>query len=442
MQENKKASVNKQETIDDTNLNNEKNENLDTEKVHQIQSTFQASNSRLSTSASSDTEVTSAIVNHQLHSSSKIYSCEVCLKKFDVQSKLRFHYIKKHNNTNKSSKPHATPTDKDTEKEASKPKNVEDEMSFEVDKDLTHNQKMKDEEEKDKTVISKVTVTCDQKPNIKETDMISTKSSILEATKEKTIETDLSHGDQEKKNMMKLKSDDEHHFSQINDSKKEKDENETIEKDGLNANSSIPDNIEFDDNQDHKPLVIDEEHYATTSGELEKTMCTINTDSVLENSDFQSNTTREQSVDDSGFKESEDTNLEFQGEDMSKEEFKMPDNFDLPEDYFISIKRNITSHQQNPEFSSKTILPSPLQKDRISSHLAPNHDKIYKQSNKLNDGKGQSKLVPLVSRSIYPSAKYFDRVSIQNTRLFSYSFGTIYISYVFEKILIPSDHIL
>ena len=168
--------MNKQEKIDDTNLNDDKNENLDAEKAHHIQSTFQASNSRLSTSASSDTEATSAIVNHQLPSSSKIYSCEVCLKKFDVQSKLRFHHIKKHNNTKKSLKLHAISTDKDTEKEASKPKNVENEMSFEVDKDVTHNQKIKDAKEKDATIITMVTENNDQKPNIKRTDITPTKS--------------------------------------------------------------------------------------------------------------------------------------------------------------------------------------------------------------------------------------------------------------------------
>ena len=429
LHENKEESVNKQETIDNSNLKNEQNETLDTEKAHHIQSTFQASNSRMSTSASSDTEVTSAIVNHQLPPLSKVYSCEVCLKKFDVQSKLRFHNIKKHNNTNKSSKPHATSTDKDTEREASKPKNVENEMSFEVDKDVTYNQKIKDEEEKDETVITKITYNCDQKPNVKETDMISAKNLILEPSKEKIFKTDVSDGDEEKKNMIEPKSDDDNHFSQVNDPQK-KDENETINKDGLNVNNSIPDDIEFDDNQDHKPLIIDEEHYATTSKDLEKTSCTLNTDSILENSDFQSNTTREQSVDDSGFVEPEDTNLELQGEDISKEEFKMPDNFDLPEDYFISIKRSTTSHQQNSELSSKT-LPSLMEGDRISSHPAANHDKTTKHRNKMNNRKEQSKLVPLVSRSIYPSAKPFDRVSIQHPRLIHYLFGTLCIFKMF-----------
>ena len=418
--------MNKQEKIDDTNLNDDKNENLDTEKAHHIQSTFQASNSRLSTSASSDTEATSAIVNHQLPSSSKIYSCEVCLKKFDVQSKLRFHHIKKHNNTKKSLKLHAISTDKDTEKEASKPKNVENEMSFEVDKDVTHNQKIKDAEEKDATMITMVTENNDQKPNTKGTDIISTKSSPLEANKEKIFKADRSDGDEEKKNIMEPKFDDENHFSHINKPQKEKEEDDTIEEDNLNRNDSIPDNIDFDDNQDNKPLIIDEEHYATTSEDLEKTTCTPNTDSILENSDFQSNTSREQSVDDSGFKEFEDTNLEPQEEDISKEEFKMPDNFDLPEDYFISIKRNTNSHQHNSELSSKAIQPSLMERDRNTTHLAPNHDKTSKQTNRMNDGKERTKLVPLVSRSIYHSAKPFDRVSLPNPKLIHYLLKTKY----------------
>lgn len=401
----------KQDKIDDVKLYDKNNEKsyLDTEKVSHIQSTFQSSKSTVSTSASLNAEATSGNISHQLPSLSKIYSCRVCLKRFDVQSKLKFHRIKKHNNSDKSPKKHANSIDKDSKQEQSKQKDIENNSHKELHEDEIKDPKMKDKEETNENFNTNATKTCDEQPKMKETDVITEKITDLEANKNETIVKDQSVVDDHNKSTINPNIEDENNFSRQNKSHNIEG-NMIIEKLDLNTNKSMPDSTDFDDNQDHEPLIIDETDYATNNEELDKPSFNLNTDSILQNSDLQSNETTEQSVDETFSNEQQEKDMEHNENDTSKEEFKMPDNFDLPEDYFISIKRNRNSHPPNSEFSTKAIQPSAMERDRTTSNPAPNNDKTIKQSNVI--WKERSQLVPLVSRTSYPLKETFGPVSI------------------------------
>ena len=297
--------------------------------------------------------------------------------------------------------------DEDPEQEESKPKNVENESSEDTEIHTKKDQNIKDEEDTTEKTNSEKKATFNDKPKIEEKEVITKQRSNLDVEKKHNIGIDESNLDTNERHTASLSFDDENHLSKPKDSA-EAVETVILKTDILNTNESVSDSTELDDNQADEPLIIDENVNDDNAKNDEPTI-TQKTDGILEDSGLQLDETMEKSENNALTGALDNTNIGPLEKNMDKEEFKMPDNFDLPEDYFISIKPNRSSRLPSVEASSKAITPSFIENDKKNSHLVSDFDKNAKDHDMQE--KEQSKIATKVSRNLFSSPESLDHVS-------------------------------
>ena len=185
-----------------------------------------------------------------------------------------------------------------------------------------------------------------------------------------------------------------------------------VTKEDFGTNEVMSKSRELDDNQSLENKIIDEPLSEPTSNNHKEDTTQIIPDTVRsrEDNDLESYEMPQQSENEAFATQPEELNTEHEEENADKEEFKMPDNFDLPEDYFISMKRNRISHPSSTKTSLKRTHSSLTRKNEAASSLVREHDTVIKEA--AVHGNDQIKSVSFLPRDSFSSAKRLHLVSI------------------------------
>lgn len=311
--------------------------------------------------------------------SSKTYSCNICNKKFDVQSKLRFHHMKKHNMKNETEydKSNYVDDDKITSRQHGRETDLSNAHSSPKcnERHQKKRDKMKDQQEIERTSQEKVEKPCNVGPK-------TAKKGVIVELNESKPSIELEHqGDEQVKDKVyatiipKPKNMDKNSKMEVsipNDSPNlAEDPKETRNKASEETKDSILNSTEdvevkteeaADANSIHN--CEDNHHDELRNAEEDGIKQDISLESCEENQELGHENVVESLEKTSGFSKEESND---------EEEFKMPDNFDLPDEFLFSIKHSSRTTVPNVEPTSKAVRCSGVSTCDSSSRLSPEH---------------------------------------------------------------------
>ena len=337
-------------------------------EMHETKSAFNNNQSNV-LSSKSDTI-------HMSHpTSSKSFSCNKCNKKFDVPSKLRFHRLKKHNKRvdEENGIKNFTEGDKVPSKEKKIRLDFDTEESFPKDKERHQKKidKMKDQEESPKISEGSVGITCNDKPkltdegNMEEHTSAKPSTELQEEHKENLNDKFNEHNTNMPKDMNKSS------ILQVDPLKVSEDPNETLAKKAdegegliLNYTENVKIKIEGEElpKSSSNGQYVHHEDQENYEKKIKKEAIPLQLDEKQQ---------------DLGGKDAFDStyqrNLLTENECNDKEEFRMPDNFDLPDEFLFSIKHNSREIVSNADTQTNTDRSSGVTSDDASLHSSPKY---------------------------------------------------------------------